>query len=180
MNDYKNFCEYTVRPKLTSSRKLARVLLIALYTVLVTVYTVIFWLMLGLWTLMILLPFIMYAIIKFTWKFTDVEYEYAMEAGELSVAYIYSGIARHVKCRADITEMTLITPYNEHSMHMLDKNDILEVKYYIASEESEDAYMCVLPDKKRGKKRAVIIETTPEARRILRLCNPSAFVASHS
>ena len=180
MNDYKNFCEYSIRPELTLTRKLTRVLLIVFYTLLVTVYTAVFWLMLRLWTLMILLPFIMYAIIRLTWKFTDVEYEYAIEAGELSIAYIYSGAARRVKYRADITEMTLIAPYNEQNSHMLNKNDIYEIKYYTASKNSEEAYLCISPDKKRGKKRAVIIETTPEARRILRLCNPSSFVASHS
>ncbi len=179
MNDYKNFCEYVVRPEMTASVRLLRVFLITLYTLFIAVYSVGFWLILGLWTLMILLPFIMYAIIRITWKFTVIEYEYAIEAGELTVALIYNGAKRKVKVRASIPEMTLIAPYDAKSKHTLEKSDIDEVKYYIESKESERAYVCIYPDKKRGKKRAVVIETTPEALRILRLCNSTAFTASH-
>lgn len=179
MNDYKNFCEYAVHPKVTTSIWLLRILLITLYTLFIAVYSVVFWLILGLWTLMILLPFIMYAIIRITWKFTVIEYEYAIEAGELCVAVIYNGSKRCVKARASISEMTLIAPYDAKSQYTLEKRDIDEVKYYIESKESENAYVCIYPDKKRGKKRALVIETTPEALRIFKLCNSAAFTALH-
>ena len=179
MNDYKNFCEYVAAPEMTPKRLLVRVLLMIFYTVFVAVYTFAFWLALGLWELMILLPFIMLAMIKLTWKYIVVEYEYSIEAGELRVAAIYSKTARRVKLRVNVPEMLLIVPFNDDSRRMLDRGDIDEVKYYAASKDSESACVCIYPDKKRGKKRAVIIETTPEAQRILRICNPSAFTVSH-
>ena len=176
MNDYKNFCEYVATPKLTPGRLAARIILMIVYTAFVAVYSLIFWLMLGLWPLMILLPFIMYAAIRITWKYTVVEYEYSIEAGELRVAAIYNGSARRTKLRTSIPEMTLISPYTAESSVALNKGDIAEVKNYAASGDGESAYLCIYPDKKRGKKCAVIIETTPEAERILRFCNPTAFV----
>ncbi len=179
MNDYKNFCEYIAAAEMTPKKLLARVFLMLFYTVFVAVYTFAFLLILGLWELMLLLPFIMLAMIRLTWKYTVVEYEYSIEAGELRVAAIYNKTSRRVKLRVSVPEMTLIAPYDEHSRNMLERGDIDEVKDYSASKDSESVYVCIYPDKKRGKKRAVIIETTPEAQRILRLCNPTAFTASY-
>ena len=177
MNDYKNFCEYVAVPQLTPKRLFTRVLLMAFYTAFTVVYTFAFWLVLGLWELMILLPFIMLAIIRLTWKYTVVEYEYLIEAGELRVAAIYNKSLRRVKLRVSIPEMTLISPYNADSTP--EKYGVDEVKSYAASKNSESAYICVYPDKKRGRRCAVIIETIPEAQRILRLCNPGAFTCAH-
>ncbi len=178
MNDYKNFCEYVAAAELTSKKLLARVLLMIFYTVFVAVYTFAFWLILGLWELMILLPFIVFSMIKLTWKYTVVEYEYSIEAGELRVAAIYNKSSRWVKLRVSLSEMTLIAPFDKRSREMLGKGDIDEVKDFSASKWSESAYLCIYHDKKRSKKRAVIIETTTEAQRILKLCNPSAFTSS--
>ena len=179
MNDYKNFCEYVAVPEITLKRLLVRVVLIIFYTVFTAVYTFAFWLMLGLWELMILLPFIMLALIRLTWKYTIVEYEYSIEAGELRVAAIYNGTSRRTKLRVNIPEMTLIAPYDNVSLNTIERGDVDDVKYYASSKDSESAYVCIYPDKKRGKKRAAIIETTPEAQRILRLCNSTAFTSFH-
>ncbi len=174
MNDYKNFCEYVTHPKPTGGNKLTRVLLIILYTLFSAAYIYVFWLNLQLWAMIILLPFLMYAIIRLTWKYVNVEYEYAIEAGELSISAIYSGSSRRLKRRAQIPEMTLIAPYREDTEGYLRAPDIIEVKWY-ADEDSEAAYICVCPDQSSGKKRAIVIETTEEARRILHLCNPTVF-----
>ncbi len=177
MNDYKNFTEYVVRPEPTAKNTLARVMLICAYSVFTAAYLFIFWVLLQGLALVILLPFLLFAIVKLTWRFVCVEYEYAIEAGELTVAAIYGGATRRVKCRVQLTEATLIAPYDGARKQMLTNGDISQVKRF-ANEDSESAYVCVYPDNKRGEKRALIFETNAEAQRILRLCNPVAF-ASH-
>lgn len=174
MNDYKNFTEYVVRPEDTAKTKLLRVFLICAYTIFSAVYLFVFWAILEGIALVLLLPFLLFAIYKLTWRFTRVEYEYAIEAGELTVAAIYGGATRRVKCRVYLPEATLIVPYDSTREQMLAKNDISEVKRF-ANEDSESAYVCVYPDAKHGKKCALIFETNAEAQRILRLCNPVAF-----
>lgn len=176
MNDYKNFTEYVVRKNPTAKNTLARILLICAYTMFSAVYLFIFWAILRGIALVILLPFLLFAIFKLTWRFTCVEYEYAIEAGELVVAAIYGGATRRVKCRVYLPEATLIAPYDGTREQMLAKNDISDVKRF-ANADSEDAYVCVYPDAKHGKKCALIFETNAEAQRILRLCNPVAFAS---
>lgn len=179
MNEYRNFTEYVVRPETTSSSRLLKIILICAYTIFAAVYLWIFWLNFRALALLIMLPFLMYAIVKVTWRFTSVEYEYAIEAGELTVSVIYSGTSRRVKCRAYLPEATLIAPYDRDSKLMLEKRDISDVKCYIAAEDSDSAYVCVCPDKKRGRNCAVIFETNTEMQRIMRICNPTAFTSRH-
>ncbi len=178
MNDYKNFTEYVVKPEMTAKIKLARVLLISAYTVFTAVYLFIFWVLLEGVALLILLPFILFAIVKLTWRFTCPEYEYIIEAGELLVAVIYGGAARRVKCRVSLPDATLIAPFDNERERVLNAPDISDVKRYCASEKNDNAYICVYPAKNGSKKRALIFDTTPEAQRIMRICNPSAFISS--
>lgn len=175
MNDYKNFCEYSVRPEPTGKLMLTKALLILFYTVFTLVYLWILGLNFKAWALIIMLPFLLYAIIKITWRFTMVEYDFAIEAGELTVASIYAGSSRRLKARVYVPEMTLITPYlgNERA---LSAHDIVSVKDFSVKKGSETAWICVYPDRAGGRKRALIIETNDEMQRILRLCNPSAVV----
>ncbi len=174
MNDYKNFCEFVSKPKPTAKNRAIRAALIIFYTIFSAFYIYVFWLNLKLWTMILLLPFLMYAIIRMSWRFVQLEYEYAIEAGELSVAAIYSGASRRTKFRAQISDMTLIAPYNEQNAAVLRAHDITSAKIF-ADRDSETAYICVCPDKASGKKRAAVIETNDEMCRILRLGNPSAF-----
>ena len=176
MNDYKNFCEYSTRPEITGKTVLIKALLLILYTLFCLVYLWIFGLNFRAWALIIMLPFIMYAIIKITWRRTDVQYEFLIEAGELSIAKIYGNSSRRVKAKAYIPEMTLIAPYAGEGERALSARDIVSVKNYAASKNSEGAWVCVYPDRDKGKKHALIIETNEEMRRILHLCNPSATV----
>lgn len=171
MNDYKNFCEYTVKPRPTAKTQVVRGLLIAMYSVFTLLYLWLFWLNFKSWALLILLPFLMFAIIRVTWRLVNIEYEFAIEVGELKIAVIYGSANRRTKRRLNIPDMTLIAPYRAD---LVAAPDIIETVSF-AEPDSENAYVCVYPDKKSGKKKAVIIETTEESRRILRLCNPSAF-----
>ncbi len=179
MNDYKNFCEHSVCPEPTGKLRLTQTLLIVLYTVFTLAYLWILGLNFKAWALIVLLPFLLYAMIKMTWRYTVVEYDFAIEAGELTVAHIYAGSSRRLKARVYVPEMTLIAPYNRDSQRMLSAPDIVSVKDFSIKKGSETAWVCIYPDRAGGKKRAIIVETNEEMQRILRLCNPSAVVRTH-
>ena len=171
MNDYKNFCEYVVKPEPDAKNKLCRVLIMTALSVFTAAYILLFWVNFKSWALLILLPFILYAMFRLTWRFVDYEYEYAIEAGELTVAKIYGGVSRRTKFRAEIADMTLIAPV-ETEKGLSERRDIESVKDF-STEES--AYVCIVSEPKTSKKRAVIIDTNEELLRILRLGNPTAF-----
>ncbi len=172
MNDYKNFCELTVKPE-TGARGLAlKIALIVLYTLFTAAYVVFLYFILEMWTMLILLPFIMYAIFTLTWRYTQLEYEFAIETGELSVAKIYDGRSRRTVFRCDLSEATRISPLSDR--RVLESPDITSVKDFSASPDSAAAWYVIVPD--GSKKLAAVIETNDEMLRILRLANPSAFV----
>lgn len=179
MNDYRNFTEYVVKPEMSSKTKLLRVFLISVYTLFSAVYLWIFWLNFRALALLILLPFLLFAIVKLTWRFTRAEYEFLIEAGELTVAVIYGGATRRVKCRVPLPEATLIAPYDDERAKMFERGDIESVKRFTESDGSDNTYICIYPEKKGSKKSALIFDTTTEAQRIMRICNPHAFVSSY-
>lgn len=178
MNDYKNFCEYSFIPENNSKQKIVKIALCCLYTVFAFVYLFIFGVILKSLALIILLPFLVFALVKVTWKYVNKEYEILVEAGEMTVAVIYGASKRRTKKRIYIPDMTLIEKYNERHDAMINSGKISDVESYIISPESSWLWICVYPDVKRGKKHAVIIDTNEELIRILRLCNPVAFVKS--
>lgn len=176
MNDYKNFCEYVIKPEPNGRSGFLRALLITAYTLFSGAYVFVFWGLFEMWTLLILLPFLLFALYKLTWPRVNVVYDVALEAGELTVAAIYGGVSRRVKFRAYIPEASLITPFTEGE-RALSGGDVTDTKQFTAGVDRTDTYVIIFPDKKRGKKTALAIDVTPELLRILRLCNPSVFIA---
>ncbi|MBQ8509787.1 MAG: hypothetical protein IJ493_07770 [Clostridia bacterium] len=174
MNDYKNFCEYAVRPEPDGKMQLLRVLLIAAYTLFTLVYITLFWVIAGAWVMLILLPFLMYAIFTLTWRFTRVEYEYSIEAGVLRVAKIYDGRSRRTKLTLELSDLTSAAPCTEPSPAALNARDITRTDDYRTSPQSEEGWLCVFADRKTGRKRALLLDCNAEMIRIMRLCNPSA------
>lgn len=174
MNEHKSFTEYVVRPSDTPKIRFWRVALITIYTVFSAAYLFVFGLLFHAIALVVLYPFLLYALIKLTWRFVRVEYEYAIEAGMLTVAAIYGGATRRVKCRVELSDATLIAPYDESRKNILYKEKISEVKRY-AEPESGSAFVCIYEDKKHERRCAVIFEVTDEAKRLLRLANPGAY-----
>ncbi len=174
MNEHKSFTEYVVRPSDTAKIRFWRVMLVTIYTVLSAAYLFIFGLLLHVVALVVLYPFLLYALINLTWRFTRTEYEYSIEANMLTIAAIYGGATRRVKCRVDLSDATLIAPHDDSRRNMLEKANISEIKRF-AQEDSQTAFVCVWNDKKHERKCAVIFETTDDAKRLLRLANPGAF-----
>ena len=68
----------------------------------------------------------------------------------------------------------MIRPLDSDSGKLADAPDT-ELLDFSARPDSEDRMICVLPEKKTGKKKAVIIETDEDMRRLMRLSNPTAF-----
>lgn len=168
LNEYRNFCEFVKKPD--KPKRSLRSILIICYTLITLAYIVFFYLMLKQWQLLILLPFLMYAIIALSWKYTDPEYEYAIEAGLLTVSVIYGGKTRRVKARADLTKALRISPFEER---LTAGREVASVKELSAGGE---VWCIMLPDSDRGRKSALVVSVDDNMKRIMKLCNPSATV----
>lgn len=170
MNDYRNFCEFVKRPDDSARLRTLRAVLMTIYTVITLAYIVFFYFMLRQWQLLLLLPFIMYALIALTWRFTKPEYEYSIEAGTLTIAIIYGGKSRRVRCSLDLTKATRIS---EFKPGLVNSRDVVSAKDYSAGGE---VWCVFMPDRDSGKKQAVIFSVNDEMKRIMKLCNPPAVV----
>ena len=175
MNEHKTFCELIVTPAKTAGTRALEAALMLVYALITAGYFFLFYIMLGQWQPLILLPFIVFGLIRLTWRFTRVEYEIAVEAGALTVAKIYDKRSRRKKFSADIADFSLIRPLDADAKRVFNGADITERLDFSASPESPDAMLIVYPEKKTGRKTALVIETNDEVRRLLRLSNPGAF-----
>jgi len=177
MSENKNYCEYIYRPEKTAKMTAARIALLAMYTVFCTLYILLFWLTVQSLALLILLPFLMFAMIRMTWRLVNTEYEVSVEAGELAVAVIYGKAGRKTKFRFTIREMMAIVPYDKEHAHIFEAKNITDTKLYGKSLGSENALVCICPDIKKSAVIAVVFEADDEVKRLLRLSNPSAYSA---
>lgn len=168
MNEYRNFCEFTKKPE--KQPTFTKVILMTLYTLLTAGYVIFFWMMLRQWQLLLLLPFIMYAVIVLTWRYTKPEYEYSVEAGALTISVIYGGRTRRVRFTGDLTSATRISTYDER---VGSARDILGVKDFSAGGE---VWCGVFPDGNSGKKLVIVFSVNDEMKRALKICNPQAVV----
>ena len=168
MNDYRNFCEFAKKPEASGKTRALRAILMALYTAITLAYIVFFYIILRQWQLLLLLPFIMYALIVLTWRFTKPEFEYSIEAGELTIAVIYGGRSRRVKCSVDLTKATRISEFRQG---LANSRDVSSVRDFSAGGE---VWCVFIPDD--SKKQLIVFSVNDEMKRIMKLCNPSAMV----
>lgn len=165
MNEYRNFCEFSKTAENTPKLKMLRVILMAFYTLFTLAYFIFFYLVLGQWQLLILLPFIIYAMIAFGWKFTKPEYEYSVVSGELTIAVIYGGKSRKVKFTGDLGKATRISEYNGAAI----SRDNSNVKDFGAGGE---VWCAVFQGE--GQKTVVIFSVNDKLKRALKIANPTA------
>ena len=175
MSEQKNFCEYIYKTPATVRKTVGKVMLINMYALFTLLYLFLFWYMITSIALLVLLPFIMFAMIRVTWRLVQTEYEISVEAGELKIAVIYGKSGRKTRFRYDVREMSLIVPYDDAHADLVCGGDVTETKLFLGDTEDSVAYACVCPDKKKSAKTAIVFMCTDEMKKLLRISNPSAF-----
>ena len=87
----------------------------------------------------------------YTRRFTRIEYEYVILAGEFNVTIVYDSRARKDLIKgAKISEMHKIVPYHTNEK-LLEAPDINKVLYYCSDLEHPDLYLVIYDDKSKGK-----------------------------
>ncbi len=177
MSEIKNYCELIYKPAPSAKKSLGKAMLIAVYSLFILLYLFLFWFTVKSYALIILLPFIMFAMIRVTWRLVNTEYEISLEAGEIKFSVIYGKAGRKTKFRYDVREMSVIAPYDDDHAHLFEQNDITDTKLFFGISEGLTAYACVCPDIKKSTKTLAVFMCSDEMKKLLRLSNPSAFKA---
>ncbi len=174
MNEFQTY-EVTTHQKIYGAWLLKRIALIVAYVAYVLAAFVV-----GLTTkitvpLLALVPVTLWMIIFFTWRYTDVDYEYSMTSGYLTFSIIYGSRTRKQIFEAQIKAMSLIAPYTDDYYEKV-RTYAPEVEYYaLSSKYAENAYFALF-ENADGKKSIFIFEANDRALAIFKFYNSTSTV----
>ncbi len=177
MNEFANYFEYSVEAKNEGRLKLRRFLLIIGYIL----FPIVFFAVLARFKLYVLGCFAVLftaILVFFTWRYTQIEYEYQIVKGEMTFSKIYGRKSRKDCLKVRMQDMSLIAPYDEKNKASA---DAVENKFYfVSSMNSPDIYFGLFKNEKSGAISAVFFEATAKTVKLAKFYNSSATVESPS
>lgn len=174
MNDMINHAEVAVKRKLDSELLFKKLLLILLYVAFSLVFFAICY-KIKFVQICALLPLFVWMLVFVTWRYTDIEYEYVVSSGELSLAVIYGNRTRKKMLEVKISEAEKIAPYNDAAKASLGSVQIKNVYNILKSKSYENAYYALFDIPKKGKT-IVLFEGNEKALKIMRFYNPRTII----
>ena len=165
--------EYVVTPKMTPALRMKKMLFIALYILwgggLLIVGSTVGKLFLP---LLAFIPVTLWMLVFFTWKYTNVAYEYSFWGGELKVNRMFGEKSRRPLVTVKIRELKAVYPCKD-SYRAEIKNFAPEREIFAASSDDADRLVVALWTDENNKKVALYFEADEKAYRILRYYNSS-------
>ncbi len=151
-----------------SAKLLPRVLMIAAYALLLSIWLIII-VRVGLSaSLLMLIPLSVLTVVLITWKYTSVEYEYSFTAGVFVFSKIYGASGRKKVFEADLGTLVSAEPMSDEA---ISRAGVAPTDALI-SPDSQNA--CLLVFSEHDKKSAVVIDCDQMTVKILRFFKPSA------
>lgn len=160
-----NNFEYVVDEKAKGKNLIFRILLIAFYIVFGLAYFI-FFCRIGFVPVIAMLPFLLWIIIFFTWRYVSVSHEYIIATGEITFSHIYSNKKRKEVLRLSIREVTEVAPYDERK-----QTGIKKIYDFRGDKDSPDSYFLVFKTKTDAYA-LVYFEATKKALKLMQLYNP--------
>ena len=115
-----------------------------------------------------------FGIIKLTWKYLQLEYEYSFSYGELGVAKIYGKRKRKQIVSADIKSLTMIAPATQENIAKAEHFEPDARVYAISSEAAENIWLALTGDKDEDRV-LIFFESDERSLDLLKSVNPYAF-----
>ncbi|MBQ7336250.1 MAG: hypothetical protein IJW92_07250 [Clostridia bacterium] len=167
--------EYTVAEAKTNALRMKKITFVAAYVIWgVTLFIV------GSVT-KLLLPFIalvplsLWILVFFTWKYTQVEYEYSFFSGKLTVSKIYGSRTRKKLAEIHIRDLSAVFPYEDANVAKAEAYGA-ELSIMAASGlEAPSLYIALGQDMDSGKSLMLCFEPNEKALKILKYYNMAAF-----
>ena len=174
MNEFQTY-EVTTHQKIYGSWLIKRIVLIVGY-----VAYVILALLFGFTTkiavpLLALVPVTLWMIIFFTWRYTDVDYEYSMTSGYLTFSVIYGSRSRKQFFETQIKAISLIAPYDD-DYYETARRYAPEIEYFaLSSKNVPNAYFALF-ENENGKKSIFVFEANERSLAIFKFYNSTSTV----
>lgn len=166
--------EYTVSEKKNTALVFKKISLIALY-----VFWVVGLLLLGaqiklILPLLALIPVTLWMLVFFTWRLTQVEYEYSLFAGEMTIARVLGGRSRKTLAKIKLRELCDVYPCRDGAN--ADRIDAFAADRVIfAASSSQSPTLCVTMWKDENDQKSILFfDCNEKAAKILHYYNASA------
>ena len=172
MGDFESY-EIVIKPQKDAKNKLMRAFLILFYAAFV-VGCLILGFVTAFVPLLALVPLVLWIIIFFTWRFVNVEYEYAMESGVITFTKIYNNRTRKMVLAFDIRSAEYIVSATDADLQMrIVDYDPRREYFFAASKNDISAYTALFQDDD-GDKCAVTFVADERIKRQLKMYNAAA------
>lgn len=138
--------------------------------------------------LLALIPVTLWIIVFFTWRYTNIEYEYSMTSGVLTFSEIYGGRSRKKIAEFRIKNATAILPLSDPHTEVDFDRFAPEIVYRaLPSKDAEDVYVMLYTEesgagkeRSKGKHVAFTFVATEQALKILKYYNSSTVITAVS
>ena len=167
--------ERIIQQKATGRALLPRLLLIFGYLVWLGVWLVIFLRVYLSAALVVLMLALTAALVVFTWKFVQVEYEYSIWGGSFFLAKIYGKQMRRELLEIDLKRAVLIAPRTEEFLKKANDLKPNELRWAVSSPKSENVWLLIYTDEDQSTS-LLFFEADERSYRLLRRENPRATV----
>ena len=173
MNDSQNY-EKLIQKKTEGKILLSKTLLIILYSV-IAIVCVLLIIFLGDANplLFVLSAVLEWLLITFSWKLTQVEYEYAIFEGVFVLSKILGKLNRKDIFENDLSEATMVAPYSDQYKKDVEAKGIDRVIKSISSENAENIWF-ILFERENGEKTVVLFEADEKCLKLIRRRCPRA------
>lgn len=125
-----------------------------------------------------LLPFAVIGVgylVWYAWRFTGLEYEYALYGGEMTVDVIYGQAQRKTKCTLDLKAVEAVGPYAPARERLSRTPGIGRTLTVAADPQDPQTHYLIYPDARYG--RTVLVFDGPQrVLEAIRRANPRAFL----
>lgn len=117
---------------------------------------------------------VVFGVIKFTWKYLQLEYEYSFSYGTLSVSKIYGKRTRRQVAEGEIKSLLMVAPATEENIEKAERLEAEERVLAVSSERAENIWLALTGDKDE-KRVLIFFEADERSLGILKSVNPYAF-----
>ncbi len=165
--------EYTVSEKMTSALRLKKIALLAAYILWGVVIFVVGMMVRLIVPFLALVPLSIWIIAFFTWRYTQVDYEYSFFSGMLTVSRILGGRSRKKLTSVVIRDAAHILPYTDENVARAEAFGAKTSIFAASSHDAENLYL-ILWDSEETGKTMLCFEANEKAVKILRYYNIAA------
>lgn len=174
MNNAQSY-EKIVKASVTGKRLALRISVILSYLALAVVFLLFALNNLNFFAVILVMgAIVIFGVVRFTWKYLQLEFEYSFSYGVLSVAKIYGKRTRRQVAEGEIKSLLMIAPATEENIASADRLEPEERVIAVSSESAENIWLALTGDKDE-KRVLIFFEADERSLGILRAANPYAF-----